>query len=186
MWKGTRTRRSRAPSASRRAPARADSPGRERSFGRSWRRSRRSGWSMSNTDDRYSDALRAYNTPPELSAAQLDQMWSGIEAEAFPRRFVSPSVERQTAGAARWLTARQILPLAAVLLLGVAIGRYSAKRPSTSLQRVAARPAADTVAVPEPYQSTTSRYLGQTAALLVALPNEIRAGRADDRFLSHA
>jgi hypothetical protein len=36
------------------------------------------------------------------------------------------------------------------------------------------------------YDATTSRYLGQTAALLVALPAELRAGRADQRFVSQA
>ena len=36
------------------------------------------------------------------------------------------------------------------------------------------------------YEATTSRYLGQTAALLVALPAELRAGRADQRFVSQA
>jgi hypothetical protein len=36
------------------------------------------------------------------------------------------------------------------------------------------------------YEATTSRYLGQTAALLVALPGELRAGRADQRFVSQA
>ena len=157
---------------------------------------------MSNQDDRFDEVLRNaardYNNPPELSDAQLERMWSAVEGEAFPRRFTSPSAEPSVGATAaprsaidrinrqRWLTTRQILPLAAVLLLGVAIGRYTAKRPPATAKQVATRPAADTVALAEPYQSTTSRYLGQTAALLVALPGEVRAGRADDRFLGRA
>jgi hypothetical protein len=38
----------------------------------------------------------------------------------------------------------------------------------------------------EPYEAETSRYLGQTAALLIALPSEVRAGRADDQFVARA
>jgi hypothetical protein len=36
------------------------------------------------------------------------------------------------------------------------------------------------------YEAATSRYLGQTAALLVSLPAELRAGRADQRFVAQA
>jgi hypothetical protein len=144
---------------------------------------------MRNQDDRFDETLRSaardYNNPPELSSAKFDAMWEAIEADAFPRRFSSPSADRQRPNARRWSAARQILPLAAALILGVAIGRYSAKRAATP-QQIATKPTGDTVAVPEPYQSTTSRYLGQTAALLVALPAEVRAGRADDRFLGRA
>jgi hypothetical protein len=42
------------------------------------------------------------------------------------------------------------------------------------------------MSIPEPYQSTTSRYLGQTAALLVSLPAEARGGAPDDRFIGRA
>jgi hypothetical protein len=153
---------------------------------------------MTNENDRFTEALRNaardYNKPPELSRAELEQMWTAIEVEAFPRRFASPSAEHPVASSrgvrsARWLAVRNVLPLAAVLLLGVAIGRASAPRPSpaTPMPDVAMRRAAvDTVSLPEPYQSTTSRYLGQTAALLVALPAEVRSGGANDRFLGRA
>ena len=40
--------------------------------------------------------------------------------------------------------------------------------------------------MPGPYQSTTSRYLGQTAALLLALPAELRERRADDLYVGRA
>jgi len=152
---------------------------------------------MTHEDDRLPESLRsaarAYNDPPELSRSDLDAMWSAIEKDAFPRRFASPSAERSMSHVGRprsdirrWIGARNLLPLAAVLLLGVAIGRFALPRtvPATTIALRA--PATDSVAVPEPYQNTTSRYLGQTAALLVALPGEVKAGRADDRFLGRA
>ena len=148
---------------------------------------------MRHEDDRLPDAVakaaKDYNSPPELRSADLDAMWSAIEEEAFPRRFTSPSIDRMAAAERRasWFTARTLLPFAAVLLIGVAIGRFAAPRP-TPIVAVAplAAPASDTMTLAEPYQSTTSRYLGQTAALLVSLPAEVRAGRADDALLGRA
>jgi hypothetical protein len=145
---------------------------------------------MTDQDDRFAETLRSaardYNNPPELSRADLDSMWSGVERDAFPRRFASPSAEmaaRRTKS--RWLVLN-VLPIAAVLLLGIAIGRFSVSRVPQPTQDVAVRPPSDSRSLPEPYQSTTSRYLGQTAALLVALPGEVRGGQADDRFLGRA
>ena len=40
--------------------------------------------------------------------------------------------------------------------------------------------------MPALYESTTSQYLGQTAALLVALPSEVHGGRADAQFVGRA
>jgi hypothetical protein len=73
-----------------------------------------------------------------------------------------------------------------VLLIGVAIGRFTA-RPgapaATAGPRVASR---DSLTLPEPYQSTTTRYLGQTAALLATLPADAGSGRATDELLARA
>ena len=146
---------------------------------------------MMHDDDRLPesvrDAARDYNSPPELSRSDLDAMWSAIEGDAFPRRFNSPSAEPSRSAVGRWFAARNLVPLAAVLLLGVAIGRFALPRGQAGPANVAVRPSApDSVSVPEPYQNTTSRYLGQTTALLVALPAEVRAGSADDRFHDRA
>jgi hypothetical protein len=132
--------------------------------------------------------MREYNHPPQLSAAETDAMWSAIEKDAFPARFRSPSGSgvSQKQPRSEWLSARTLLPLAAVLVLGVAIGRFGFPRKAAPAS-VAVRPAnADSVAVPDLYQSTTSRYLGQTAALLVSLPAEVRSGRTDARFMNRA
>ena len=147
---------------------------------------------MTYDDDRLPDAVeqaaKSYNNPPELHRTELDAMWSAIEEEAFPARFTSPSREITRAGRTSWHSPRAILPFAAVLLLGVAIGRFAVPREVVSVPMVATglTPAGDSVALPEPYQSTTSRYLGQTAALLVSLPAEMRAGRADQALLGRA
>jgi hypothetical protein len=131
-------------------------------------------------------AMREYNNPPALSGADADTMWSAIERDAFPRRFTSPSGAHRAQTSA-WLSAHNLLPLAAVLLIGIAIGRFALPRTTAAPVNIAVRaPAQDSVAVPDPYQTTTSRYLGQTAALLASLPTEVRAGRADDRFLGRA
>jgi len=149
---------------------------------------------MRKEDDQLPESVRAaagdYNNPPVLSGADLDAMWSAIEEDAFPRRFASPSRElRVESREPSVFVIRSLLPLAAALLLGVAIGRFGLPRKQQPASpNVALRPAAmsDSVAVPEPYQSTTSQYLGKTAALLVSLPSEVQAGRADDRFLGRA
>ena len=149
---------------------------------------------MSNQDDKLPESLhraaRDYNKPPELKHADLDGMWSAIEEEAFPKRFTTPSPVKAEGRAPKtesWFTARNLLPLAAVLLLGVAIGRFSLPRAQTAAANIAvASPSVDSVAVPEAYQSTTSRYLGQAVALLVALPSDGRSDRADDVYLNRA
>jgi hypothetical protein len=147
---------------------------------------------MRHDDDRLPEPLTAaaqdYNDPPELTRLELDAMWSGIERDAFPGRFSSPTrSDRDPRGDNGWYSMRRLLPLAAVLLLGVAIGRFGIPRAAPPLrvaQEAAVRP--DSAGLPEPYQTTTSRYLGQTAALLVSLPSEVRSGRSDDELLGRA
>jgi len=133
-------------------------------------------------DDRFSELLRTaardYNAPPELSREELDGMWGAIEAGMTAPASIA---ERRS----RWSALRTVASLAAVLLIGVAIGRLTARRAPVP-QMADARSRADSLAVPEPYQSTTSRYLGQAAALLVSLPAEVRADRADERYLGRA
>jgi hypothetical protein len=151
---------------------------------------------MTHEDDKLPEpmrnAARDYNSPPELERAELDDMWSAIEGQAFPKRFSTPSAEAWMPRAEHreprtWFSAGNLLPLAAVLLLGVAIGRFALPREQAAQVSVATTPpAADSVAVPEAYQSTTSQYLGQTVALLIALPSEGRSSRADDLYLNRA
>ena len=130
------------------------------------------------------DVAATYNDPAALRDTDYDAMWEAIEPQAFPNRFQSPSGKR--AFRVERFSTRTLLPLAAALVVGVAIGRYTTRRPVAAVPPVATRTATDSVALPEPYHSTTSQYLGQTAALLAALPAEVKAGRADQQFLGRA
>ena len=138
---------------------------------------------MKNNDDQLPDGVRltarGYNNPPELSKADLDAMWSGIEAEAFPA--VTLDSQRRSPGARRWIPITRIAQMAAVLLLGVVIGRFALPgETAVAPTGVAAAVSVDSMSVPEPYHATTSRYLGQTAALLVGFPADgQRADRAN-------
>lgn len=141
--------------------------------------------------DAVRNAARDYNAPPELSRPDLDDMWAAIESRSFRSDIggrVTDRGARLRARMPRWFAPRTALPIAAALVLGVAIGRSSVPAPNAFTESDVPRRMTqlDTLKLLEPYQSTTSRYLDQTAALLVALPAEVGAGRADDRFVGRA
>jgi hypothetical protein len=76
--------------------------------------------------------------------------------------------------------------MAAVLVLGVAIGRGS-----MPFQKAPPVPAAKATAVSaqetsDSYQLTTDRFLGQTMALLVDMPKQLQSGHADTAFIARA
>ena len=130
------------------------------------------------------DAAHAYHEPPALDEAARDEMWTAIEAEHF-----APPAGRGRFAVPRWAG------LAAAIVVGIALGRFTPldgwlhRAPPRPAAAAAATPLAATpVALPVPavYEPTTSRYLGQTAALLIALPAETKAGRADDQFIDRA
>jgi hypothetical protein len=146
---------------------------------------------MRNNDDQLPDgarlAARGYNNPPELNKADLDAMWSGIESEAFARpALISPVTNHQSPVIRRWFPVTRVAQMAAVLLLGVVIGRFVLPSEKPLAQTTIAMAVGDSTNIPEPYQATTSRYLGQTAALLVGLPSDgsrtdgANIGRAKD------
>jgi len=132
-------------------------------------------------DELLLDATRAYHRPPDERALPLDEMWKSIEAQAFPRARRAPRY-------AQWLR------IAAALVLGVGIGRFSFRvgrhevPAVTTSQRIGAPATGDrSVAAPQqPIDPTTSRYLGQAAALLIALPTEASVGRPDQPFIKRA
>lgn len=146
---------------------------------------------MTHEDNELPEAMRAaardYHTPPDLPDSVREAMWSAIEAEAFPRRFSTPSNHRHREQGEHLHATRRLAPLAAVLVLGIAVGRFTAPRVASAPASVAtAAPVTDSVAVPDAYHSTTSRYLGQTTALLISLPSDGRAMRGDDLYVSRA
>jgi hypothetical protein len=140
------------------------------------------------TDDRFDelmrDAAQTYHRPPD---APLDQMWDVVERTAW--NAASPvRAPRFSLRAPGWA-------IAATLIVGIGLGRASLIfNPSTaaspavqapSLVNAVATARADSSAA-QPYEAETSRYLGATAALLIALPSEVRTGHADDQFVARA
>jgi hypothetical protein len=132
--------------------------------------------------DRFDELMRratpSFNAPPE---PPLDAMWERIAEAHFdrPRTRRIPIV---------WT--RTLIGLAASLLLGVAIGRFSARSETLPIASSGSGPAvAAPVATPAlngPYAAATTRYLGEAATLLIAFPEEARAPRPDSAFVSQA
>jgi hypothetical protein len=130
-------------------------------------------------DELMQDAARTYNRPPDERHMPLDEIWTVVEAQVFPAM-------RRPRSYTQWLR------IAAALLIGVGIGRLSfitsAKRPRPDATRTdtlrQSTPAR--VAEVQPVDPTTSRYLGQAAALLIALPAETNNGRPGEAFTKRA
>ena len=145
-------------------------------------------------DDLMRDAAATYRRPPE---PPLDEMWNAIEREVRAERARQdnggngggPPRWKRVSG---WFSASRLVQIAATLIIGIAIGRSSAFTDKTTPETAApetvagvAAPIMDT-ALDVPYQVVTDRYLGQAAALLIALPSEVKAGRADEQFMMRA
>lgn len=136
-------------------------------------------------DEIVSELPRSFNSPP---APPLDEMWAVIEDAHFNAPSADASVRRPMSNTS-WLAA------AATLLIGIGIGHYlpGASNPDRkSPTPVAAgssssiASSADTSAVAEAYRDQTSRYLGQTAALLISLPSKDARGKTDAVFAGKA
>jgi hypothetical protein len=140
------------------------------------------------TDDRFDelmrDAAQTYHRPPD---APLDEMWDAVERTTWGATAAAPSPRH-------WLRAPG-WAIAATLVVGIGLGRASlifnraTQTPPAVQAPLAVNPVANAradSAVAEPYEAETSKYLGQTAALLIALPSEVRAGRADGQFVARA
>ena len=146
-------------------------------------------------DDLMRDAAETYRRPPE---PPLEEMWSAIERQVGAGRGANDDDGGNGGGrsrwkrVARWFPASRLIQIAATLVIGIAIGRGSLpsgkhSEPVTFADTLAAVAVRSTdTALDVPYQAVTDRYLGQAAALLIALPSEVKAGRADERFVTRA
>lgn len=136
-------------------------------------------------DELLLDAARSYNAPP--ATPPYNEMWHTIE-----RRALSGDVPRLTHETERPAAAPRVagitpawLKMAAVLLIGIALGRVSIavqQRPELPVAFELAPPPAP----PSQYRAVTDRYLGETAALLIALPGELRTTGVDTAFGARA
>lgn len=134
--------------------------------------------------DRELDRLRAtWRVAPE---PPLDAMWERIEAEAFPaggRRRETPVHPLR-----RWL------PLAAMLLIGVAVGQVLpplTREAGESPPLPVAQDRSSTEGTPasatgEPFVGIAAGYLEQVTALLVTLATETEQGRPLDNTRAQA
>ncbi len=110
--------------------------------------------------------IRELDPPPD---APRETMWAAIDQE---RRIIRPAPAHgpRLARWTRWGGA-----LAAMLVLGIGIGRFSGTR-VTPVGSTAAEEAADSSL---PYQMVAVRHLDAAEELLAALPGGARRGRAE-------
>lgn len=139
---------------------------------------------MSQDQERFDDYLqrvaRELDPPP---AVPREEMWARIDEVRRPLRaraaaggrVISLARRRPPIRLLRWAPA-----LAAMLILGVAIGRMTVRREQPANAPVAT--AADAAAVADsteqlPYRVAATEHLARTEALLTALPTDAEQGR---------
>jgi hypothetical protein len=105
-------------------------------------------------------------------------MWAAIESEAFSPKVVPMTTPRRSLMHSPWLR------MAAVLVIGVAVGRLSVRQ-SVSQPRVQPQPASVADAS-DAYQLPTERFLGQTVTLFASLPKQLQEGRPDSQLVAKA
>ena len=137
-------------------------------------------------DELMRDAAQTFHKPPQ---PDLDAMWEDVESQVWSgdRNGSAIALQRKVRRVPGWVA------IAATLVIGIGIGRASMmlnrQAPATTavavMTPVTPTASADT-AMARPYEIETSQYLDQTAALLIALPSEVRSGRTDPRFTSRA
>lgn len=128
-------------------------------------------------DDRFEQWLREasqeYHRPP--ATTPREEMWRLIEARRAARRRWTVTV---------WPTLRWGMGIAALLALGIAIGRWSAHGPG----RVPPQSVATAPGQPSPlaYRLAAAQYLTRTEALLTGFRAETRAGEPTGQFAKQA
>jgi hypothetical protein len=134
-------------------------------------------------DNIINSAADHYNVPPVNPP--FDEMWTAIETEAFRKEFV-PSASDEGPGRRVSLVNNPWLRMAAVLVLGVAIGRYTMRAPAAS--PTAQTPVTKTAGsdVEASYQLSAERYLGQTVTLVAGLPKQLQSGHIDSAYVARA
>ncbi len=125
---------------------------------------------MHENEDRKFDAwleqaAKTYHAP---SSTPREEMWAQIQAERAQRA-------RRVVVVRRWV--RWGLAAAAVLLLGIGIGRWTALQQASSGATPVA--SADTTGSALVYQLAATQYLSRTETFLTGFRADLRAGRVD-------
>ena len=131
------------------------------------------------TEDRLNelldDARRTWPLPPE---PDYQAMWGRIEREAF-------AGVRRDARAPSWRV--YSLGLAAALMLGIGLGRFSKPGAASAPANLATAVVTDTgTAVSNQYDKAASDLLGRTVVLLTSLPADSRNVAAGQQFSNQA
>jgi len=131
------------------------------------------------TDDRLNelldDARRTWPLPPE---PDYQAMWGRIERESFG----GIRVDRRTPS---WRV--YSLGLAAALMLGIGLGRFSKPESASAPATVSSAVVTDTVrSVSNEYDKAASDLLGRTVVLLTSLPADSRSVGAGQQFSNQA
>jgi hypothetical protein len=117
------------------------------------------------------DAARDYNTPP---ATARDEMWSAVVAGRRARR--TELVARR-----RWI--QWGMGVAAVLVLGIAIGRMSVPQSQPARELAAVSSVAGPAAT---YRAVAGDHFGRVETLLAMFRTEARSGRPGEHVSSTA
>ena len=129
------------------------------------------------TDDRLNelldDAKRTWLEPPE---PDFQAMWGRVEREAFGE---ARNIRRKPS----WMV--YSIGLAATLVMGVGIGRFTVKTDATP---TVAAVLTDTAAASTAgaYDKAATELLGRTVVLLTSLPDEARSVGSGERFSTQA
>ena len=139
-------------------------------------------------DERIREALRGYRVPP---APPLDAMWERIEERHFGAPVVSLADHARSHPRRRWAFGSPswsvlVAGIAAALILGIAVGRMSRGIVPVIADNGREGQYDYWTANAAPYREATTEYLGQTVALLTALPAAARDGQPDARFVTQA
>ncbi len=118
------------------------------------------------------DARRTWPVPPE---PDYQAMWGRIEREAF-------AGVRNSARTPSWRVFA--IGLAAALVLGIGLGRFSGK--DAPVPTVAATTTDTATPASNAYDKAASELLGRTVVLLTSLPAEARSVGAGERFAHSA
>lgn len=134
-------------------------------------------------DDELARLARAYNDPPDAAA---EEIWDGVrrtlaeEGALEPREGVTPVREgRERRRRARWLgPTRWAVAAAALLVLGIGLGRWSAvEDPTGAAGPTVAGPGPEDAA--GPLRVATSRHLSASGTFLTVVRADARSGRID-------
>jgi hypothetical protein len=134
------------------------------------------------TDERLqhlmTEAAPTYRVPAD---SPLDEMWGRIEAEHFDGAGRADRGVLRLVESLRWRQwGRAVTGIAATLIVGIGIGRFTASDSTSDLPAATAAAEQELNGATESLPRATSRVLDDAALLLASLPTDGR--RLDERF----